>query len=551
MYDVSEAEEGQRSDKKSLRLVEGRSADLNELANTCVAFANADGDSVLVGVEDDATVPPPSQRIDPSLPDRVRKRMGELTRNLQLEVSIATSSNGGEVLVLTVPRGHGVASTSDGRYFIRVGDQCQPVVGDEVLRLATDRPQFPWESSTGLQVPRATAEPESVMRVLTRLRSSERVKLSVREKSDEELLVHYGLKSEAWLTNLGVLLVGTPRDRMRLGTAPIVQAIRYDERDVKIGKDVWDDHALSPIELVDSVWATVPDFREEYEVSEGMFRASVPAYEEIVIRELLVNALVHRPYTQRGDIFLNLYPDRLEVVNPGRLPLGVTPANILHTSRRRNDGLVRVFHDLGLMEREGSGFDTMYDRLLATGRATPRAFEGHDSVRVVVPRRIVHAGVLQLIGVADERHHLTQRERITLGLLAQGEAMTSHELANLLGLAELSDLRAWLGRLVELDLVRTVGRTKGTRYFVRPELLRRSGLDQRITLQRLEPHRLRALIVEDVQRYPLSSMREIQRRIGAEIADRSLSDALGLLVKQGVLSMDGGRRWARYTKAAP
>ena len=79
------------------------------------------------------------------------------------------------------------------------------------------------------------------------------------------------------------------------------------------------------------------------------------AYAEKVLRELLVNALVHRPYTQRGDIFLNLHPDRLEVVNPGRLPLGVTPQTILHASRRRNDGLARVFHDLGLMEREGSG----------------------------------------------------------------------------------------------------------------------------------------------------------------------------------------------------
>lgn len=58
---------------------------------------------------------------------------------------------------------------------------------------------------------------------------------------------------------------------------------------------------------------------------DGLYRQSVPAFDEIVVRELLVNALVHRPYTQRGDIFLNLYPDRLEVVNPGLLPLGITP----------------------------------------------------------------------------------------------------------------------------------------------------------------------------------------------------------------------------------
>ena len=133
------------------------------------------------------------------------------------------------------------------------------------------------------------------------------------------------MASDAYLTNLGVLLVGSTTDRAKLGTASVVQAIKYDERGVKVGKQVWDDYRLSPIELVDAVWEQVPDFRESYELPDGMFRTAIPAFEEVVVRELLVNALVHRPYTQRGDIFLNLHPDRLEVVNPGRLPLGVTP----------------------------------------------------------------------------------------------------------------------------------------------------------------------------------------------------------------------------------
>jgi ATP-dependent DNA helicase RecG len=84
------------------------------------------------------------------------------------------------------------------------------------------------------------------------------------------------------------------------------------------------------MELIDAVWKTVPDFREEYEIPSGLFRDKVPAYDEIVVRELVVNALVHRPYTQRGDIFVNLHPDRLQIVNPGLLPIGVTPHNILH-----------------------------------------------------------------------------------------------------------------------------------------------------------------------------------------------------------------------------
>ena len=288
---------------------------------------------------------------------------------------------------MAIDRSDRVASTADGRYFLRVADSCMPVTGDDVLRLINERPSRPWESMVTDVTIRA-ADAGKLQRFVAAIRASSRVKESVKEKGTEELLTHYGLAQSANLTRLGVMLLGTAVDRRALGTAPVVQAIKYDERAEKINKWAWDDGELSPVELVDAIWQEVPDFRENYEIPEGLYRRSVPAFDEKVIRELLVNALVHRPYTQRGDIYINLYPDRLEVVNPGRLPLGVTPQNILHASRRRNDALARVFHDLGLMEREGSGFDLIYDRLLSAGRPAPVPVEGPDWVRVTIQRRI-------------------------------------------------------------------------------------------------------------------------------------------------------------------
>jgi len=348
-----------------------------------------------------------------------------------------------------------------------------------------------------------------------------------------------------------VLLVGVTRDRSRLGAMPVVQAVKYDEQGAKVAKHVWDDYSLSPVELVDAVWQEVPDFREAYELPDGLFRSRVPAYEEVVVRELVVNALVHRPYTQHGDIFLNLHPDRLEVVNAGRLPLGVTPQNILHASRRRNDRLARVFHDLKLMEREGSGFDLLYDRLLTSGRAAPTVTEGVDSVHVVVPRRVLHPGVIRLIGEADQQYQLSQRERIALGMLGQSEGMSALELAAALELPEPAALRAWISRLVELGLVNTVGRTRGMRYYVDPSLLRTSGLDDQTTLQRIQPHRLRALILEDLERFPDSGHADIRRRIGLEIHAKAVTRALNDLVAAGRVTANGVKRWRTYRLVAP
>ncbi|NTV68692.1 MAG: ATP-dependent DNA helicase [Azonexaceae bacterium] len=537
--------EDQHTDLKSLRTITGRSVDWEALAKDCVCFANGAGGRLLIGIEDGETSPPAGQSIAPELLDRLRKRIGELSVNVQALPSLQRAANGGEFIELVIERSPSVASTCDGRFFLRVGDTCQPVLGDDVLRLANERPGRPWEAMDS-GISRNSADVDKLNRFVLAIRGSDRVKDSVKEKGAEELLGHYGLAQGATLTRLGVLLLGTAADRRALGTAPLVQAIKYDEQGQKINKWVWDDCALSPVELVDAIWREIPDFRESYEVAEGLYRRNVPAYDEKVVRELLVNALVHRPYTQQGDIYLMLHPERLAVVNPGRLPLGVTPRNILHASRRRNEGLARVFHDLGLMEREGSGFDLIYDRLLSQGRPAPVPEEGTDWVKVTIQRRIVKPEVMRLLTEADERFQLTQRERITLGILAQTEGMTARELGSVLETDGADELAVWLGRLQTLALVQSSGRTQGTRYFVDPALLRGAELKVPTTLMRIEPHRLMELVREDLRRYPRSKIGEISARIGPELNRSQLKRALAELVSLSVVQMEGERNGARY-----
>ena len=541
--------EAHHTDLKSLRTVTGKSADWEALAKDCVCFANGAGGRLLIGIEDGQTLPPAGQVVPSELLDRLRKRMGELTVNVQALPSVQLAANGGEFIELVIDRAPSVASTKDGRYFLRVGDTCQPVLGDDVLRLANERPGRPWEAMDS-GVSSGAAAADKLAAFVKGISASGRVKESVKEKGADALLTHYGLAQGSTLTRLGALLLGTAADRRALGTAPLVQAIKYDEQGQKINKWVWDDCELSPVELVDAVWREVPDFRESYEVAEGLYRRSVPAYDEEVVRELLVNALVHRPYTQQGDIYLNLHPERLEVVNPGRLPLGVTPRNMLHASRRRNEGLARVFHDLGLMEREGSGFDLIYDRLLSQGRPAPVPEEGVDWVKVTIQRRIAKPDVMRLLAEADARYQLTQRERITLGVLAQTEGMTARELSAVLEAEGGDYLSVWFGRLVSAGLVHTTGKTSGMRYFVAPDWLRGAQLDRKTTLTRITPHRLHALILEDLARYPESSSADINRRIGVEISAKTVKRALDHLLGTNEVVYSGERRWRRYRLGA-
>lgn len=539
--------EGQLSDQKSLRAVTGNTANWAELAKDCIAFANAVGGTLKIGIEDGHELPPVEQRVPSELPDLLRRKLAERTVNVIGLPNVVTAANGGQYVELTVPRSLAVASTTDGRYYLRVADQSKPVTGDDVMRLASERAALPWETQISLQIPRSEVDAAKVNEIVEGLRVSDRVKSSVKEKTQNELFDHYFLAQGEYLTNLGVLCLGKQFRRAQLITAPVLQFIKFDDHGQKVNKIVWDDHALNPMELIEAVWREVPDFKESYELPDGLFRQNVPAFDEIVVRELLVNALVHRPYTQRGDIFLNLHPDRLEVVNPGLLPLGVTPQNVLHTTVRRNEHLARLFHDLKLMEREGSGIDKVYEVLLSQGRPAPELIEQHDRVQVTIRRRILKPEIIDFIAKADDAFQLTQRERIALGLLAQHDALTARELAAQIELPSIDALQPWIKRLLEWRLVKSAGRTQATRYFVDPEMLRRHDFVGGTTLKRIEPHRLFALIIEDVGRYPRSKIGDIHKRVGSEIPRSRVRRSVEQLVKEGQLISSGIRSGTRYS----
>ena len=83
-------------------------------------------------------------------------------------------------------------------------------------------------------------------------------------------------------------------------------------------------------------------------------------------------------------------------------------------------------------------------------------------------------------------------------------------------------------------------------YFVDPELLRHLDFAGETTLKRIEPHRLAALILEDLKRYPESAIGDIRQRIGSEIHPRQVKRGLDGLIDKGEVRFEGDKRWRRY-----
>jgi len=205
------------------------------------------------------------------------------------------------------------------------------------------------------------------------------------------------------------------------------------------------------------------------------------------------------------------------------------------------------------MEREGTGYDRIYETLLASGRPAPLVTEGDDRVTVSITRRIVRPEVVDFLAKADQQFSLSQRERIVLGLIAQHESLTAIELLRRLELKDADALRPWLGRLSQLDLVQTKGNTKGTQYLIAPELLRRLHFKGQTSLKGIERHRLRELVLCDLKIYLEASISEIHARVGKEIPLRRLRRAVDELRQEGLITPKGDRKWRRYllTKIPP
>jgi ATP-dependent DNA helicase RecG len=531
---------------KSLKKINSGDAGFKDLAVTCVCLANTQGGKIFIGVEDKEKQPPANQIIPVEAMNKTITRLRSLCFNVGLVLNdIEKHTNGGEYFSITVqPAKRSLATTSEGKVYIRVGDQCQAARGEDILRIASEKDAYQWE----LQLRNYTLDqiPASyIAQFVAEIRDSDRVKTSVKEKDDTAILEHYNLLQDNLLTNLGILWLGTAAMRGRLLYPITVQYIVYDELEKKVRKKEWLDYAENPKELILDIEKIAVELTYFDEFPQGFFRNQIPHYDKRLVRELLVNAMVHKSFTIAGDIFIRVYPDRIEITNPGGLPLGITKDNILHTTSRRNPHLIKVFHDLKLMEGEGSGYDLIYEVSSRDSKAFPDIISDFNTTSVVQYSKILDNEALLLVDFIAKNYPLSQKELIVLGIVARHKKILTTNLTKELQLSDETRLRTYVSKLLDKNILITRGIKKGTEYLINPKLIASSKINVKPTLKVMEPHRLEALIIEDLTRYPRSKSADIQKRI-EELPIDDIRKILAAMQKEGKLSAEGHKKGKVY-----
>ena len=122
----------------------------------------------------------------------------------------------------------------------------------------------------------------------------------------------------------------------------------------------------------------------------GLYRQDVYEIPPDAIRELIINAAVHRSYLDHGSIQVALYDNRLEITSPGKLPMGQSLERIQEGySRVRNEALAYAFAYMNLIEHWGSGFPRIIKKLQEVGMRAPELIGGDVDLRINLYRKTV------------------------------------------------------------------------------------------------------------------------------------------------------------------
>ncbi len=401
---------GGETNTVELKLAAPRAVDL---AERLCGMANARGGIVIIGVEDSThkVVGVPDERIGETMDVILRAARQVIKPELVLdppepEVYVLA---GKKLLVVTISSTDGPVYQAGGIFWIRQGTQTRALNMAELSEMIYDRGLRDWELEPAYNATMENIDLEKVKAFIARRSASGRQ--SGRFKNIERVLV--GMRCAVEVsggtivpTNAGILFFGhSPQDHIPQSEVvcvlfrETVGASRYADRKLVTG---------TLQDLIDGTEAFLNRYIAVGARIEGWKRIDIPEYSIEVLREAVINAVVHRDYSRRGErIRVFYYPDRVEVHSPGLLLPGITVEQMERgevQSKLRNPVLAGLLSTIpGYIEQIGSGIRFMLDETKRMELPAPQfremsefivTFQKAPALRAPEPRMQYKGGTL-------------------------------------------------------------------------------------------------------------------------------------------------------------
>ncbi|HXT02348.1 MAG TPA: helix-turn-helix domain-containing protein [Elusimicrobiota bacterium] len=323
-----------------------------------VAFANARGGSILLGVRDDGTVN------GETLTNDLKAKINDLARNCKPRISVQLSQSD-KVVVVEVQEGTEKPYACGDGYFRRLNGTTQKMSPDELRIMFRDNDPVPFEERKlkGFLGSVSTAKIYAFIK---------EAGIDIPKLSADDFLRSLKVADAGGVNHAGILFFGDAGQLQRFLPQAQISLIAFkgttkvhifDRRDVRDDLLMQFDAAILFIEKHLNVRSEI----------KGVDRKDIYEIPLEAIREAVVNALMHRDYSITGtQVSVEIFDDRVEITNPGGLPNGL-PRKVFGTvSVRRNELIADLFSRLHKVERAGTGIQRMKEVLAAAGLKEPQ-----------------------------------------------------------------------------------------------------------------------------------------------------------------------------------
>ena len=444
-----------------------------DLIRIVASLANTKGGYILIGVGEDGRVH--GAPVDADALNRLALSLqGQVDPPIDVTISTRMVDDR-EIVLIEVPRGRDtpyvVGSTAEA--YVRVGATTQPARHSDLQRLALEAQFNSVEDAPVTTATLADLDPDHFEQYLMRRGTSPSRRTSTREQHGM-LLQNLGFATRLTTTD-DDSLIPTVAGLLLFGRAPQqflpqarVDLIRFagDQPGSVVERAILD--GTLPEQLSASMEFLERNMRVALRV-EGFRRNEVPEYPVEAVRELVVNALIHRDYGQRGrPVQIFMFFDRWEITSPGRLPGALLPDAVQQRPERltRNSRIAESMRVLGHVEGIGLGLAEVRDQLETAGLPPISIVESATSVTVTLRGAGTvhqHGERLRQYRSRLVRHGGNPRQLLVLQHLLTSPSITNAEYRRLTKVSEATALRD-LTELVEHGLLARHGASRGVHY---------------------------------------------------------------------------------------
>ena len=426
------------------------------IAQTLVAFANADGGELLVGVEDDGTVSG-LEFTDEKLGVLLAAPKTHVHKDTPLPSTRATRSIYKDKMLLyfSIPKGTDyVYLTSDGRCLQRKDKESVPISSESI--------SFSRTEIISREYDRAFVEHADISDLDYSLISQVAEHISK------------GMTVEKCLQHLELAEFDGSRFRLRMGALLLfasnpsrwhprlqVRILKVDGIEIKSGEDfnvVKDEEVTDNIiTLIESSWDLLRPYLAETRFSkDAIFRTQI-IYPELACREALINAIAHRDYSMEGrGIEVRIYSDRLEIVSPGGLLSSIKIQDLkelkgVHQSR--NSLVAKVLREMGYMRELGEGIRRIYELMNLNDLTSPELYSDNNIFSITLYHKYIYSQEEKIWLSSFSNFNLSREQKTIVRLGYNAHIISPHEIWDAVGIVDTDDYRQLLESLRELDIL--------------------------------------------------------------------------------------------------